>query len=487
MSTIIVVGKDDTLAGSTAVHRHTTSTDNVIIFRKWRQAITYLAGNEVDAVLVLQSWYIVSRIRAKYKGSITLMNIGMNDDAIKGVDGSLLRILQSIRVCIHQCGTRRLWQLPIAVSVPCWGWLLRLFGRELIIARWYTGRIGHLAYNTHILMAEAAKYKHPVIVGVRADDMVCNQQLIDMYKRHMVCDIKNATIMKALHMPVARRSRFFRDANWYGDVHKPLQNINNDDLYLAFTPQEREHGNKLESIMGLHDWWVCLHARDNTYLSTIDTKTDWQYHNFRDCDIKTYMPAAQQIQQAGGTAVRMGAVVSEPLSTDAPAIDYACQHRSDFGDIWLLANCRYLLGSCTGVTQIATVFGVPVAIANWTHLEFTTCFRGSDIMIPKGVWSVDSKEFLTLPQILHSGAGRYIRAEQYQKAGLELVDNTAEEIAALSAEMLMRLNGDWMDTDEQAARQGRWHAIINNPDYRCNKSPVRVGAQWLVEHPGWLG
>lgn len=487
MSTIVIVGKDDTLIGSAVVHKHTTSADNVIAFRKWRQAVIYLAENEVDSVLVLQSRYIAARIRARWKGNFTFMGIAMNDADVTGIDGLLLRILQSLRVSIHQCGIQRLWQLPIAVGVPCVGWLLRLFGRELIVARWYTGRLGHLAYNTHVLMAEAARYKHPIIVGVRADDRVCNQQLIDMYKRHMVCDITNRRILDALHMPLARRSRFFRDANWWGDVHKPLQNISNDDLYLTFTPQEREYGRKLEAEMGLHDWWVCLHARDNSYLKTVDNKVNWQYHNFRDCDIKTYMLGAGQIQQAGGQAVRMGAIVSEPLSVDAPAIDYACRHRSDFGDIWLLANCRYLLGSCTGVTQVATVFGVPIAIANWTHLEFITCFREGDIMIPKGVWSVADKAFLTLPQILHLRVGRYIRAEQYAKAGLELVDNTAAEIAALSVEMLMRLNGDWRDTDEQVAQQGRFHAIIDNPDYRCCGSLVRVGAQWVSEHPEWLG
>ncbi len=487
MSTILIVGKDSTLAGSTAIQHHTTTTDNAVSVRTYKQAVGYLDKHEVQTVLVLQSKRLADRIYAHWGGNVKLLNLNMNDTAIRGLDGWLLRRVATIRGFIHQCGTRRFWLLPAIYGITVAGWLLRLVGRELMIVRWYTTRIGHLAYNSHVVMSEAAKHPHPIIIGVQSDYRVSSQQLCSMYERRMTVSTKNSFIARFIYAPAVRRSRFYYDANWWGDVHKPLQQLDNDKVYLTFTDEECEYGRQLQTRTGLTDWWVCIHARDSSYLDAYDPHNDWEYHNFRDCDIQTYMQAADDIKQQGGQSVRMGAIVDTALLSDSPAIDYATRHRSDFGDIWLLAHCRYLLGSCAGVTQVATVFGVPVAIANWTHCEFMTCFRDGDIIIPKGVWHVGEKRFLTLPQILQSGAGRYIRAEQYEKAGLELVDSTADEIAALSTEMLMRLNGDWVDTEEQIAQHGRFQAIINNPEYRCCGSPVRIGAQYLSEHPEWLG
>ena len=167
-------------------------------------------------------------------------------------------------------------------------------------------------------------------------------------------------------------------------------------------------------------------------------------------------------------------------------IDYASEYRTDFGDIYLLAHCKFLLGSCAGVTQVATIFKRPVAVANWVHIEFSTCFRDGDIFIPKTVWHKEEKRLLSLQEMLGSGVGRFLQRQQYEKMGLELVDNTPDEILALCREMNQRMDGVWEGTKEDVVLQERFRWIMGQPQYRCAGTAVRVGAEFLRQHPWWL-
>jgi len=50
---------------------------------------------------------------------------------------------------------------------------------------------------------------------------------------------------------------------------------------------------------------------------------------------------------------------------------------------------------------------------------------------------------MTFSEILKSDAGRFLCTQQYQKLGIEIIENTPEEIVALANEMDERLDGTW--------------------------------------------
>ena len=54
---------------------------------------------------------------------------------------------------------------------------------------------------------------------------------------------------------------------------------------------------------------------------------------------------------------------------------------------------------------------------------------------------------------LNSGAGSFVRSEQYERLGVRVVENTPQEIAALAVKMDERLKGTWQVTDDDEELQ----------------------------------
>jgi putative glycosyltransferase (TIGR04372 family) len=260
--------------------------------------------------------------------------------------------------------------------------------------------------------------------------------------------------------------------------------FNNTERNLYFTDAEEEEGKRLLKKMGISEnsWFVCFHSRDPAYLST-QFKFDSSYHDFRDCDIKNYLKAAKYITDSGGFAVRVGSVVAEKLPDmkNPRIIDYASYYRTDFGDIYLPAKCKFFLGSSAGLLCVPYIFHVPVAMANYIPMSVAPSPRKGDLFIPMKIWSVKEKRFLTFREILESGVADYLYSEQYAEAGVTPVENTADEILDLAIEMNERLDGAFETTEEDEELQKKFHSLFK-PHHHCYGTPVRIGTKFLREN-----
>ncbi|MGJ3259889.1 MAG: TIGR04372 family glycosyltransferase [Rhodospirillales bacterium] len=159
---------------------------------------------------------------------------------------------------------------------------------------------------------------------------------------------------------------------------------------ISFAPEEKARGREELRKMGLgkEDWFIGFHARDNAYLNKWrpQYRDIWSKLDFKNTNIETYLDAASHIAECGGFALRMGAVVEQPLPETVPdrVIDYATCHRSDFMDIYIAAHCRFFLASSTGLGHVPTVFNRPVIVAN--HFPYNhTHYRSSDLIVPRTI------------------------------------------------------------------------------------------------------
>ena len=187
----------------------------------------------------------------------------------------------------------------------------------------------------------------------------------------------------------------------------------------------------------------------------------------------------------GYTVVRMGAAVEQALQTDRPRIiDYATTARTDFLDVFLSARCRFFVSDTGGLVAVAMTFRRPVAVANFIRWEFAGSWNPSDLFIPKKLWMRDECRLMTVREIFQSGAGRWCKDDLYTAHGIEVLDNTPEEIAALVREMDERLKGTWRTTEEDEELQQRFleqfrrHSTVN-PDIQAYR---RIGAEFLRQH-----
>ncbi len=247
---------------------------------------------------------------------------------------------------------------------------------------------------------------------------------------------------------------------------------------LHFTPEEEERGRKLLKGLNVNNWYICFHSRDSAYLNTEWKKGD-VYNNYRNSEIQNYLTAAQYITEQGGFALRMGATVetSLSLSKNMKIIDYAFLHRTDFGDIYLPAKCKFFLGDGCGINQVAQIFNTPVAWANVNFIKYPP-FNSKDMFILKKVWSLTENRFLTFKEIINSEIFDYLGSEKYKQAQLQLVENTTEEILDLVIEMNQRLDGTWQSTTEDEILQEKYKSLFPKGKH-CSGFPSRIGSSFL--------
>jgi putative glycosyltransferase (TIGR04372 family) len=236
---------------------------------------------------------------------------------------------------------------------------------------------------------------------------------------------------------------------WENDTRGPL---------LDLTVADRDFGREQLRRMGLPDnaWFVCLHVRSAGY------HREWQnpHQAHRNADIRSYLPAIEEIVGRGGWVIRMGDRTMPSLPRMPQTIDYA---RSDFKsqrlDIILCGSCRFFAGVASGLSHIPTTFGIPCVMTNWVSNAFPVYSR-NDRFLPKLARSNRNGRLLTFPEWLAPEVRRWCYAgSSLRENGIRVVDNSAEELREIVAEMLDLLEGRDRETPEDRARRSAFSAL----------------------------
>jgi len=361
---------------------------------------------------------------------------------------------------------------------------------KIRIGKLHCDRIGHLGPNTELYLrrrSRDAKSKREYHVFLACDP--ANRQLFKMIRRRM--RVIESRVLVRMYDRTFQLIKDCVDA-W---IELPMssneyEEFNTIQPQLYFTDEEESWGEKLLADIGIDPGapFVCFNARSRAYLDTIHnwrSREEWAYHDYRDCSIYNYLSAAEHLASLGMYAIRMGFIVEQELMHDSRRIvDYASRYRSDFGDIYLCAKCKFYLGSDGGLITVPWIFNVPVAFANSIPLRAPAWRRG-DLFIPKKLWAREKKRFLTFREILKYGVDGWSHTEVFERAGIELVENTGEEILALAKEMNDRLDGSWITTEEDEELQRRYRGFIP-PGHRAYGFPSRIGAEFLRQNRALL-
>ena len=370
--------------------------------------------------------------------------------------------------------------------------LLARVVRPLVLIRFGllpSQRIGPFAANVEVYLCE----RDAGLCGRRAIDLfycaqpICNRQLQKMWSRVMpVMRFARALERTNRWFPGAIRHQIPMRKDGDRDLHGLVANTR---PHLTFTPEELAQGWASLRALGIDPGvpLVCFQARDAAYLEAIYPERSWSYHDYRNVDIRNMIPAVEALTRRGYVAVRMGAIVKDPLPVTHPRIiDYSLKGRSEFLDLFLSAHCRFFLGDPSGIMALPMVFRRPWVMVNEIPLAYLHSWGPHDLTIPKKLWLRKERRFMTFREILESGVGRlFQRTEQYERAGIDVIDNTPEEIAAVAVEMDERLTGAWRTTDEDDVLQHRfWGLLKSNALHGVIRS--RIGSEFLRQHHDWL-
>lgn len=253
---------------------------------------------------------------------------------------------------------------------------------------------------------------------------------------------------------------------------------------VFFTKKEEEFGKRALRKLGIADnaEFICIHVRDPAYLGTLGHCRDYSYHDYRDCSINNYRLAAEELANRGYFVMRMGAVVKDSFSSENPKIiDYAKKYRTDFLDVYLSGKCRFFVGCGSGIDEIPKLFRLPVLYINFA--PFNMCgLNAAHLFIPKKFWLKKEKRFLKFRELLNFGpVGGFFHSSEYEKLGIESVENTQEEIVDAVVEMEERLNGTWRTDKEDERLQLDFLALFKNNEF-YSRIATRIGAKFLSQN-----
>ncbi len=227
---------------------------------------------------------------------------------------------------------------------------------------------------------------------------------------------------------------------------------------------------------------ICLHIRDSAYL-------DSRHHDYRDPPLDAYVLLVEHLISVGYAVVRTGSVARTQLPLSNPAfLDYAFSDvRSDTMDVMLYAACELAIaGSLSGPSALAVAMRKPLVICDLRPVfQLTYSPDKCRFIFSTMRWKHDGTQ-LTLKEMLHLNT---FDTAGFEAAGAEFIPNTANELIAVTSELL---TASTVETCPSAHHAPFWRFIRENslhPDearIRPEFMP-QIGAEFLQEHTRALG
>jgi putative glycosyltransferase (TIGR04372 family) len=240
---------------------------------------------------------------------------------------------------------------------------------------------------------------------------------------------------------------------------------------LTLDPEHARRGQSCLREMGVPEgaWYVGLHVREDAW------------DRVRNANVENYLTAIQSITARGGWVIRMGDPSLTPLPELPQVVDYAFSpHRSDWMDVFLWATNRFFIGSHSGPYQIPPTFGRPCILSNIAPILGAPIY-GQDLRLYKRYVDMKDKRPIPYGELLSTGIGFVTSAGHLESLGVELLENTTEEIDEAVVEMMDRLEGRAWKGDDIL------HRAANEAFTRIGASNGKIGEAFLKRHASLFG
>ncbi|WP_281683545.1 TIGR04372 family glycosyltransferase [Thalassobaculum salexigens] len=194
-----------------------------------------------------------------------------------------------------------------------------------------------------------------------------------------------------------------------------------------------------------------FHTRTMAYLP------EEVHHGHRTAAIGSYDGSIRRILNAGYQVVRIGEPGLEIWDTAPEGYLSLPDAFPDerWIDLYVCAACRFMTAQNSGPIWVAAAFGNTSLRTN-TPFEHLNLPYNEDLSLFKRYRRIGEDRFLTYREILDARLPGTFRDVEFEAMGIELVENTPEEIDAATAEFLDKLNGKWAP---DMAKHARFRAL----------------------------
>lgn len=346
-------------------------------------------------------------------------------------------------------------------------------------------RLGIETKKRMILLAPTKRW------GNYPEFITCNKSLLHYWKKHFI--VLESPIAFGYFTKIKCWKKLNYDISHYAMQYSktsPLYQIyrkDNGGPFLRLEESHQKQGWEFLKSFGMKetDWFVCFHARAHDHTPK---EKDLLYAP-RNGDINTYFSALKEIEEAGGWCVRMGHPNAPPLDSRfsklSRTIDYTKSGQtSDVLDIFLAAKCRFFLGGSSGISLLSTIFNIPVLHANlipFCHPPLKT----SDLLLPKLYYKKSLGRLMKFSEITSSPCAQFLYKSDFEREGIELIDNTEEDIRKAVNEMLAKLKGQSICSEVQIKLKQKFRQCFQSTNF-CYGFNSEVAVSFLVKHQGLL-
>ena len=241
--------------------------------------------------------------------------------------------------------------------------------------------------------------------------------------------------------------------------------------------------------------FVCVIIRDNAYKNNYQShiKTQWDYHSYRNTNVENFEESILYLINQGYFVLRMGKIADNKIQiNNKNFFDYPfSKDKSDFLDIWLMANCFFCITTGTGLDDVCVSFRKPIVEVSYLPMGHIRCNQAFTVSIFKKLQNKKTKKFLSIKDQISYNLIDALHKNIYDNENIEIIDNTSKEILEAVTEMDLKLNNRWFEDDKDIKNQEiffdhikKWKEF-NNKIGKLN-SQSRVGRNFLRSNISWL-
>lgn len=266
-------------------------------------------------------------------------------------------------------------------------------------------------------------------------NLFLEEKLIKEKKLFIINGIFNYKIIFLLKKFPKVKNIFFYNIKEDGD------NFVSQKKIFFFNIKEIKQGEQLLQHMNIENKnYVCIHNRDSSYLNKYHSYQNWEYHNYRDFSVKNLLPTINYLNEKGIKVIRMGKSAVEKLDLkDSNFFDYVNSDlRNDFNDIFLLSNCKFYLGSDSGIYTVPYCFNKDVSFINFPSIGFLKK-NHSKKKLPSIIKLLKSKKnnsYLSFKEMTKSSFDNSLDIRDLEYEDLEIISNSDQEILDLTKEIM---------------------------------------------------
>ena len=250
-----------------------------------------------------------------------------------------------------------------------------------------------------------------------------------------------------------------------------------------------------------------MNIRDDAYLNqTYPRDGNWKGHSYRDSNILDYKLGVLSLLERGYFVIRMGKIVNKNLDiNNSNFFDYPFSDlRSDFLDIWLMANCRFCISSSNGLECVSDIFNKPMLFINASPIGHINSWSKRSIWTPKIIVNKKTKKPISLQDqinnklicLAESDKKNMTYSEYLESLEMEILQNSEELINNAFVEFIDKLEGKWGESNIYKKHQTVFWKILIQWEYfpfyhnkdidnvygSLSDSFIKEHGHWYLEH-----